>query len=79
MASGKLAGKSVRPRTHRWLACCAPDQGTVRSKPTRESIGSYELVHCRRDNYGLLTGFIEWCFTPFSTLFRSYHGDSPHY
>ena len=23
--------------------------------------------------------FIEWCFTPLSTVFQSYHGDSSHY
>ena len=25
------------------------------------------------------TGVIEWCFTPLSRVFQSYHGDSSHY
>ena len=26
-----------------------------------------------------MTLLIEWCFTPLSTVFQSYHGDSSHY
>ena len=32
-----------------------------------------------QNNRTILFFFIEWCFTPLSTVFQSCHGDSSHY